>query len=232
MIVVRPSIERGHYRSDWLDTRHTFSFDTYHDPRHMHFRTLRVINEDHVAPGKGFPMHRHENMEVITVLVSGQLKHEDDQGHSAVIGAGGVQRFSAGTGIHHSEYNPLATEGVHLLQIWILPERQGLTPSYEQKLFAVADMTDRWCLLASRDGRDGAVSIHQDVNIYRADISLGNALEYGLAAGRYAWLQVITGELTVNGTGLKAGDGAAMSAEGALQLQAAQKSSLLLFDLA
>jgi quercetin 2,3-dioxygenase len=232
MIIIRPSTERGHFRSDWLDTRHTFSFDTYHDPRHMNFRSLRVINEDHVAPGKGFPMHRHENMEVITVLVAGQLEHEDDQGHSAVIGAGGVQRFSAGTGIRHSEYNPSDSEAVHLLQIWILPERQGLDPSYEQKLFAAEDMADRWALLASRDGRDGSVTIHQDVAIHRASISLGNSLGYSLMAGRHGWLQIITGELTVNGTGLKAGDGAAISDEGRLQLQAAQETALLFFDLA
>jgi quercetin 2,3-dioxygenase len=231
MITVRPSIERGHFRSDWLDTRHTFSFDTYHDPRHMNFRALRVINEDHVAAGKGFPMHRHENMEVITVLVAGQLQHQDDQGHSAVIGAGGVQRFSAGTGIRHSEFNPSDSEEVHLLQIWILPERQDLPPSYEQKLFAATDMSDRWCLLASRDGRHGSVTLHQDVALYRADISLGNSLEYRLAPGRHGWLQLITGELTVNGTGLKAGDGAAISDMQLLQLQAAQNTSLLLFDL-
>jgi quercetin 2,3-dioxygenase len=232
MITIRPSTERGHFRTDWLDTRHTFSFDTYRDPRHMNFRTLRVINEDHVAPGKGFPLHRHENMEVITVLVAGQLKHEDDQGHSAVIGAGGVQRFSAGSGIRHSEFNPSDSEEVHLLQIWILPEKQGLTPSYEQKLFAAEEMDDRWCLLASRDGREGSVSLHQDVALYRAHISLGNSLEYRLAAGRHGWVQVITGELTVNGTGLKAGDGAAISDEEHLQLQAAQETSLLFFDLA
>jgi quercetin 2,3-dioxygenase len=232
MITVRPSTERGHFRSDWLDSRHTFSFDTYHDPKHMNFRALRVINEDHVAPGQGFPMHRHENMEVFTVLVAGQLQHRDDQGHSAVIGAGGVQRFSAGSGIRHSEFNPSASEEVHLLQIWILPEKQGLPPSYEQKLFSPEDLADRWCLLASRDGRDGSVTIHQDVAIYRAHIALGNGLDYRLAAGRHGWLQVITGELTVNGTGLKAGDGAAISNEQQLTLQAAQETSLLLFDLA
>jgi quercetin 2,3-dioxygenase len=232
MITTRPSEERGHFKADWLETRHTFSFDTYHDPRHMRFRSLRVINEDHVAPGRGFPMHHHANMEVITIVVSGQLKHEDDAGHSAVVAPWEVQRFSAGTGIRHSEFNPSETEEVHLLQIWILPEREGLPPSYEQKRLSPELFAGKLGLIASRDGRDGSVTVHQDVSILRGELNRGDEITYPVAEGRHAWLQVISGQIEVNGKGLSPGDGAAISDESELKLTAGEKASFLLFDLA
>jgi quercetin 2,3-dioxygenase len=232
MITLRPSAERGHFRSDWLDSFHTFSFDTYQDPRHMGFRSLRVINEDRVAPGQGFPLHRHENMEVITIIADGQLKHEDSLGHGSVIGPGEVQRFSAGTGIRHSEFNPSAEKEVHLLQIWIIPEKKGLPPSYEQKRFDPADSQGSLRLIASRDGRDGSITLHQDAALFRGDLMTGQTLEYSLAWNRHAWLQMIEGDLFVNGTRMKAGDGAAISDEPQLRLRAGENASFLLFDLA
>lgn len=231
MITIRPSAERGHVRYDWLDSRHTFSFDTYYDPKHMGFRSLRVINEDHVAPGKGFPMHRHENMEVITVIVKGKLRHEDDLGHGSVIGPGEVQRFSAGTGIRHSEFNPSDTEDVHLLQIWILPESKGLEPSYEQKRFDPAQYRGKLLLVASRDGREGSVTVHQDAALYLSEIDSGGTLEHPLTEGRHVWLQLIDGELSLNGEDLRAGDGAAVSEESLLRMEARSKATFLLFDL-
>ncbi len=232
MIVKRPSQERGHFKSDWLDTRHTFSFDTYHDPKHTRFRSLRVINEDHVAPGRGFPMHHHAEMEVITFIVSGRLKHEDDAGHSAVVAPGEVQRFSAGTGIRHSEFNPSDTEEVHLLQIWIFPETEGLKPSYEQKRFSAGRFDGKLGLVVSRDGRDGSVTVHQDASIYRGELRKGDETTYSPAEGRHVWLQVIKGEIEVNKEKLAAGDGAAISDERELKLKANEAASLLLFDLA
>ncbi len=232
MIAIRPSSQRGHFKADWLDTRHTFSFDTYYDPKHMRFRSLRVINEDHVAAGRGFPMHHHANMEVITIIVSGRLKHEDDAGHSAVVAPWEVQRFSAGSGIRHSEFNPSETEEVHLLQIWILPEKEGLTPSYEQKRFSPERFEGKLALIASRDGRDDSVTVHQDVSIFRGELNPVNETKYAIAAGRHVWLQVISGELEVNGETLRAGDGAAISDERELHLNAKEKTSILLFDLA
>ncbi len=232
MITIRPSAERGHFHADWLDSRHTFSFDTYHDPHHMGFRALRVINEDRVRARYGFPLHRHENMEVITVIISGQLQHEDDLGHGSTIGPWEVQRFSAGTGIRHSEYNPSATEEVHLLQIWILPERQGLPPGYEQKRFAPKEFQGRLRAIASQDGREGSLLLHQAADLLRAEMSAGQALDYSVATDRHAWLQVISGSLELNGRSLTAGDGAAVSGERGLRLEATADTSLLLFDLA
>lgn len=232
MITVRPSEERGHFRVDWLDTRHTFSFDTYRDPRHMHFRALRVINEDHVAPGHGFPMHHHEDMEVVTLVLRGKLRHEDDLGHSAVVGPWEVQRFSAGTGIRHSEYNPSESEEVHLLQIWIFPETKGLPPGYEQKRFDPRRFEGKLGLLASRDGREDSVTVHQDVSLYRTELGEGEEVLHRLAEGRHAWVQVISGEVEVLGKRLRAGDGAAISAEEEVRVRADRAGSFILFDLA
>jgi redox-sensitive bicupin YhaK (pirin superfamily) len=232
MITVRPSAERGHFRSDWLDSFHTFSFDTYYDSQQMGFRALRVINEDVVAPGHGFPLHRHADMEVLTVLLQGKLKHEDDLGHSAVIEAGDVQRFSAGTGIRHAEGNPSASESAHLLQIWILPAQKGLPPSYEQKRFAAEAFRGRLCLLASPDGREGSIVIHQDAFLRRALLTAGANLDYSMLPGRHVWLQLIAGRLRLNDVALTAGDGAAVEGEAPLRIVATEKADFLLFDLA
>lgn len=231
MLTARPSAERGHVKYDWLDTSHTFSFDTYYDPGHMGFRTLRVINEDHVAPGHGFPLHHHANMEVLTIIISGHLRHEDDLGHGSVVGPWEVQRFSAGTGIRHAEYNPSDMEEVHLLQIWILPERNGLKPSYEQKRFDPAEFRGRLGLIASRDGRDGSVTIHQDANLYRCELAPGQSLDFPLGVGRGAWVQVIGGDLIVNGAPLSTGDGAAVEKEPLLRLETSTGAFFVLFDL-
>ncbi|MFA5515560.1 MAG: pirin family protein [Desulfuromonadales bacterium] len=232
MITVRPSSRRGHFQSDWLDSWHTFSFDTYYDPEHMGFRALRVINEDRVKPGHGFPLHQHRDMEVITLVIAGELKHEDDLGHGAIIGPGEVQRFSAGTGIRHSEYNPSDSREVHLLQIWVLPEHKGLTPGYEQKNFSPEEFQGRLRLIGSRDGRDNSIVIHQDVALYRADLASGQQLSYAIAGGRCVWLQVIAGSLHCNGQELSAGDGASSSDENALTISSAARASFILFDLA
>jgi redox-sensitive bicupin YhaK (pirin superfamily) len=231
MITLRKAEERGHFQADWLDSRHTFSFDTYHDPQHMGFRTLRVINEDRVAPDAGFPLHPHRDMEIITFILAGALEHRDDLGHREIIHAGEVQRISAGTGIRHSEANPSATEEVHLLQIWIFPEAKGLAPSYETRRFDAAG-TNGLRLLASRDGREGSAVVHQDVSLYVGVLSAGRGLEHPLAPGRHAWLQVTGGALSLNGSALAAGDGAAASAEKALRLRTDGQASFILFDLA
>jgi len=231
MITLRKSDARGRYRADWLESRHTFSFDTYYDPEHMGFRALRVINEDWVAPGAGFPLHPHRDMEILTFILEGALEHGDSLGHREVIRAGEVQRISAGTGIRHSETNPSATETVHLLQIWILPAEKGLAPSYETRRFdAVTAGTLR--LIASSDGREESAQIHQDARLFAGALAAGDRLDVPLAGGRHAWLQVTSGELTLNGTPLTAGDGAAVSDETQLQLAASQAATFVLFDLA
>lgn len=230
MINVRKSADRGHFQADWLDSRHTFSFDTYHDPAHMGFRALRVINEDRVAPGTGFPLHPHRDMEILTFILSGALEHQDDLGHREIIRAGQVQRITAGTGIRHSEVNPSADEDVHLLQIWIFPEAKGLPPSYETRRFGADDAGLR--LLACRDGRQGSAVVHQDVSLYAGTLSADGRLTHHLSPGRHAWLQVTEGELSLNGTILTTGDGGAVSEEAALHLHARSKSDFILFDLA
>lgn len=229
MITLRPSAERGHFRSEWLDSRHTFSFDTYYDPQQMGFRALRVINEDWVQPGHGFPLHRHQDMEILTFVLEGELRHEDDQGNSGIIAPCQLQRMTAGTGIRHSEANPSDRVAVHLLQIWIHPERQGLPPGYEQKSFPGGDHRGLR-LLASPDGRDGSARLHRDVRLY-AGILERDSLRQPLSAGRHAWLQMLAGTLTLNDRQLAEGDGAAISDEGELRLQAQEKGSFLLFDL-
>ncbi len=232
MIDIRHAEERGRTAIDWLDSWHSFSFNDYYDPRHMGFRSLRVINDDRVAPAAGFGAHPHRDMEIITYVMSGALEHRDSLGSGEVLRPGEVQRMTAGTGIRHSEFNPLPTEPVHLLQIWLLPERRGLTPSYEQKAFPEAERRGRWRLVASRDGRDGAVTVHQDVDLYATLLEPGETATHALRPGRHAWVQVARGAVTLNDRPLKAGDGAAVSEEAALTVRATEPAELLLFDLA
>jgi len=232
MITIRKSEERGHFNLGWLDTYHTFSFDQYYDPAHMHFRSLRVINEDRVAPGKGFPTHSHRDMEIITYILSGALEHRDSMGNGSVIRPGDVQRMSAGTGVAHSEFNPSESEPVHLLQIWIMPRARNLPSSYEQKFFSEEDRRGRLRLVASEDGREGSVTIQRDARLYAATLEAGSTIEHQLADQRYAWIQVARGNLNVNGQELAQGDGAAVSDEQQLRIAAADEAELLLFDLA
>lgn len=236
MIRIRCSDERGHFDFGWLKTYHTFSFGQYHDPKHVHFRSLRVINEDWVAPGQGFDPHPHRDMEIITYIVEGALKHGDDigpggKGNAQVIRPGEVQRLSAGTGIVHSEHNASATEPVHLLQIWIMPDRRGHTPGYDQKMFAPAERHNRLRLVASPDGADGSLKINQDARMYAANLDSGAALSHQLAEGRAAWVQVVDGEVTVNGETLHPGDAAAVEKEPAITLSASRAAELIVFDL-
>ncbi len=230
MIKLRKAEERGHFQADWLSSYHSFSFDTYQDPKYMGFRSLRVINQDRVAAGSGFPLHPHRDMEILSFVLSGELKHQDSLGHEGIIRAGEVQRISAGSGISHSEFNPSETEEVHFLQIWILPERKGLAPSYEQRRFT-GDEQDTLRLIASQDGKNGSAVIHQDVSIFSGLLSAGGEQNYLIQAGRHIWLQLIQGALMVNGHKLSPGDGVAVSEEARLQLEATQKSQFLLFDL-
>ena len=232
MITVRPAGERGRTRTDWLDSRHTFSFNRYYDPRHTGFRNLLVINEDRVAPGQGFGAHSHSDMEILSYVVEGASEHRDSAGGSGVIRAGELQRMSAGTGVTHSEFNASETEPVHFLQIWILPEREGLSPGYEQRSFPEHERRGRLRLIASREGSDGSLTIHQDVKVYDALLARGDELSHHLASERHAWLQVIKGTVNVNGTALRAGDGAAVSEEASLTISASEDAEIMLFDLA
>ena len=232
MIRVRPAGERGKTQTGWLDSRHTFSFGDYHDPQNMGFSHLRIINEDRVRPGAGFPTHSHRDMEIITYVLEGALAHKDSTGTSSVIRVGDVQRMSAGTGISHSEYNASQTEPVHFLQIWIVPNETGLQPGYEQRSLNLEKNSSKWVLIAARDGREGAVKVHQDVELYLAAISAGQQLNYRLKPGRQAWLQVTRGATTINGMLLGAGDGASVSEEQTLEVTAVQVAELLLFNLA
>lgn len=232
MIVRRPANERGRTKIGWLDSWHSFSFGDYYDPAHVEFRSLRVLNDDRIAAGQGFGMHPHRDMEIITYMVSGALEHKDSLGTGSVIRPGEVQRMSAGTGIRHSEFNPSPTMPAHLLQIWLMPERHGLTPGYEQKAFPEAERHNRWRLVASRDGRDGSVTVHQDVAMYVTILDAGKEVSHALSRGRHAWLQVVRGAVTLNGETLKTGDGAAVSDESALTVTATEGSELVLFDLA
>ena len=231
MISIRRADERGHFDHGWLNTFHTFSFADYHDPAHMGFRALRVINEDRVAPGQGFGAHRHRDMEIVSYVLDGALAHQDSMGNSGVIRPGDVQRMSAGTGVQHSEFNASKTEPVHFLQIWILPERNGRPPSYEQKNFPPQDARGRLRLVGSPDGRDGSVTIGQDVEIYSSALEPGDEVRHVLAPGRHAWLQIARGEVDLNGNSLGAGDGAAVTAEQELRISG-KGSEFLLFDLA
>jgi hypothetical protein len=232
MITIRPEKERGGGDHGWLDTRHTFSFSDYHDPRHMGFRDLRVINEDRVAPGRGFGTHGHRDMEILSYVVSGVLGHRDSMGKSEVIRPNEWQRMTAGTGVRHSEMNASKTEPVHFYQIWILPEAENIRPGYEQKLFAPEEKSGSLRLVASHDGREGSLKIHQDVSVYNALLKSGEAAEHRLEAGRHAWLQVVKGSVELNGNALGAGDGAAVSEETSLTIRAGEDAEIILFDLA
>jgi redox-sensitive bicupin YhaK (pirin superfamily) len=234
MITIRPSAERGHGNYGWLDTYYSFSFANYYDPKHMGFRDLRVINEDWVSPRKGFGAHPHNDMEIITYIVDGELSHRGSTGREATIKRDDVQRMSAGTGVVHSEYNN-SDAAVHLLQIWIMPEADGLKPSYEDRTFPREEKIDRLKLIASRDGREGSTRINQDASVYASMLSSGKSLEHVLGEGRHAWVQLISGELDVNGKRLKRGDGAAVSRESKLTLSSVGgngAAEFLVFDLA
>jgi len=230
MITLRKSDERGQADHGWLDARHTFSFADYYDPAHTGFRALRVINEDRVAPKMGFGMHPHRDMEIITYVIDGALQHRDSMGHTAVMRAGDVQRISAGTGVQHSEINASATEPVHLLQIWLHPDHKNAKPAYAEKSFAQAGK-GRLHLVASKSGRDGSLTINQDTDLYLGKLAAGDFAKHQLGAGRHGWVQVITGDLDVNGETLHAGDAAQISDETALRLTAKQPVDFLLFDL-
>jgi redox-sensitive bicupin YhaK (pirin superfamily) len=231
MITVRKSNERGHFNFGWLDTFHTFSFADYYDPEFMGFRDLRVINEDRIAPGQGFPTHGHRDMEIITYVISGALSHRDSMGNGETIFPDEVQRMTAGTGVLHSEFSS-PDENTHLLQIWIVPERRGLEPSYEQKRFPRETKRGSLRLIASRNGEDDSVMINQDVKVFASVLDSGETISYAVAPGRHCWLQVISGKLDVNGSGLSAGDGAAISDESEIRLTAAEDNTeFLLFDL-
>jgi quercetin 2,3-dioxygenase len=232
MITVRRREDRGKTTNPWLDSRHSFSFGNYYDPEQMGFGVLRVINDDRIAPGMGFGAHPHRDMEIVTYVLSGALEHRDSLGTTSAILPGEVQRMSAGTGIVHSEYNASREEPVHLLQIWMLPEREGLAPDYEQRAYPDEERRGRLRLVASRDGRDGAVTVHQDVELYAALLKPRESVTHALRPGRRAWLQVARGAVTLNGQPLEAGDGAAVASEHALAIAATAPSEVLLFDLA
>ncbi len=230
MMQVRKAQERGHFNFGWLNTYHTFSFGEYHDPQFMGFRSLRVINEDWVQAGGGFPTHPHRDMEIVTYILEGALEHKDSMGNGSAIRPGEVQRMTAGTGITHSEFNPSKSEPVHLLQIWLLPEQRGLTPSYEQKTYPAEEKRGRMRLIASRDGREGSVTIHQDADVYAALLN-GEEIVFPLRPERHAWVQVARGTVSVNGQELGPGDAAAVSAEEQVRLGPGQDAEVLLFDL-
>jgi len=232
MITVRPSNDRGLADHGWLKSRHTFSFADYYDPKHMGFRALRVINEDRVAPAKGFGTHAHRDMEIVSYVLEGALEHKDSMGTGAVIRVGDVQRMTAGTGVTHSEFNHSKSDGVHFLQIWLLPKAAGLKPSYEQKNFSIEDRKNRLRLIAARDGREGAITVNQDAEIYAGVLDAGAMVELPLAKGRHAWVQVARGSVELGEHKLAAGDGAAVSEESAVKLRATELAEVLVFDLA
>ena len=228
---IRRANERGQFDHGWLKTSHTFSFADYYDPRHMGFRALRVINEDYIAPGRGFGMHPHHDMEIVTYVLEGELGHKDSMGNGSVIRPGDVQRMSAGTGVTHSEANPSKTQRVHLLQIWLLPDKSGYPPSYEQKAFSEAERRNTLRIVASPDGRDGSVTIHQDATIAATLLAPGTRVEHSLGKDRYAWVQVTRGAIEIDGQRLGAGDGAAIRGGGTFTIAGVDDAELLLFDL-
>lgn len=228
---IRRARERGFADHGWLRTFHTFSFADYYDPNHMGFRALRVINEDRVQAGRGFGTHPHRDMEIVSYVLEGELQHKDSMGNGSVIRPGDVQRMSAGTGVLHSEFNPSRTDLVHFLQIWIIPDRAGYAPSYEQKTFPHEDKAGKLRLIVSSDGRDGSVTAHQDVAVYAGAVSAGQRLEHAVSNDRYAWVQVVRGNVTVNGEPLEAGDGAAFDRSSRVEIGSGTAGEVLLFDL-
>jgi quercetin 2,3-dioxygenase len=229
MIQIRPSDERGHAQHGWLDSRFSFSFADYDDPKHVQCRSLRVLNEDHIAPGQGFGMHPHRDMEIITYVLEGAIEHRDNMGNHGVIRPGEIQKMSAGTGVMHSEFNPSKTQTAHLLQIWIMPDRRGIKPLYEEHKFAPRELDGKFQPIA---GRDGIVSIQQDVELLAARLKPGESATHELKPGRHAWVQIARGAGKLNGVDIKAGDGAAISDETSVRFEATEQSEVLLFDLA
>ncbi len=232
MITIRPANERGHANHGWLDSHHTFSFADYYAPAHMGFRSLRVINEDRVEPGRGFGTHPHRDMEIISYVLEGGLEHKDSMGTGSVIRPGDVQRMSAGTGVTHSEFNGSKTELVHFLQIWLIPSQRGIAPSYEQKTFDASEKRGRLRVVASPDSRDGSVGIHADATLYAGLFDAGESAEVALAPGRHAWVHVARGSVRVNGQELSAGDGASLSDETKVSVEGTTGGEVLVFDLA
>ena len=232
MFTLRKAQDRGHAQHGWLDSWHSFSFGDYYDPKHMGFRALRVINEDRVDPGQGFPTHSHRDMEILTYVLDGALEHRDSMGNGSVMRPGDVQRMSAGTGVGHSEFNGSKTEPVHFLQIWVLPEQRNLAPSYEQKNFPKDELQGKFRVVAARDGAGGAVLVHQDVTLLAGTFAAGEQARYSLATGRHAWVHVARGKVRVNGVELEAGDALQASDEAALELSGVSEAVVLLFDLA
>jgi redox-sensitive bicupin YhaK (pirin superfamily) len=232
MIQIRKADQRGHFDHGWLDTSHTFSFADYFDPAHMGFRSLRVINDDRVRPGRGFGMHGHRDMEIVTYVLEGALEHRDSLGNGSVLRPGELQHMTAGTGVRHSEFNPSDQEEVHLYQIWLLPGRKGLEPSYEQKAFSEEERRGALRLVASPTGEHGSLTIHQDARLYLPTLQAGEAVAHTLEPGRHAWLQVLRGRAALNGNPLAAGDGAAVSEEEKLGIRGQAEAEVMLFDLA
>lgn len=231
MIRIRKADDRGYADHGWLQARHTFSFAGYRDPEHMRFRSLRVMNEDRIAPGRGFGTHPHNDMEIVTYVLEGALEHRDSMGNGEVLRPGEFQRMSAGTGITHSEFNPSDSEPTHLYQIWLLPDRKGIEPSYEQKRFSAEERHNRLRLVASPGAENGALRIHQDTRIFLASLDTGSSQSHELSADRHAWLQVLRGSIRLNGHDLKTSDGAAVSEESLLEIAATEDAEVLLFDL-
>jgi len=232
MIKIRPAEKRGHFDFGWLNTYHSFSFGDYYDPSHMGFRSLRVINEDVVQRGRGFPRHGHRDMEIFTYILQGALQHRDSMGNGSIIRPGDVQRMSAGTGVTHSESNASPDEPVHLLQIWILPAEEGITPGYEEKRFPEDEKLNKLRLIISPDAAEGSVTIHQDARVYASVLEAGQQVSHALESGRHAWLQVAAGSVRLNDTQLNQGDGAAVSEEKDITIVAGEPAEILLFDLA
>jgi redox-sensitive bicupin YhaK (pirin superfamily) len=232
MIKIRKHFERGHAEHGWLDSWHTFSFADYYDPQQMGFSTLRVINDDRIAPGAGFPVHPHHDMEIVTYVLQGALEHQDNMGNGSIIRPGDVQRMSAGSGVTHSEFNASTSEPVHLLQIWIVPSAQGIPPGYEQRTFTAEAKGGKWCLIVSPDGADGSLTLHQDARVYTALLDCDHPASYRLPPGRRAYLHVARGAVRVNGAALEAGDSARIEDESEIRLESGSEGEVLLFDLA
>jgi redox-sensitive bicupin YhaK (pirin superfamily) len=231
MITVRRSHQRGHADHGWLNSYHTFSFADYHDPNQMGFRSLRVMNEDRVSPGQGFGEHPHRDMEIVSYVLDGALQHRDSMGNGSVLHAGDFQRITAGRGVLHSEFNPSATEPVHFYQIWLFPNERGLDPSYEERSFSPSEKQNRLRLVASRDGREGSLTVHQDADVFLSTLEAGTSVSHQLRPGRHAWVQVMRGSIRVGDTMLGEGDAAAISDQAELQLVAVEPAEVMLFDL-